>query len=91
MDKEMLEYILKEIDYEQQHGNYFLMHNEPAADEMFPYIQGKYPNVIMVKVGLRQYFAVSEQTRKAIKEQLEENKRKHLEDIEILDKAIAEL
>jgi len=57
MDKEFLEYLLKEI--RSHKGVPYQMANEEYADEMFPYVKQIYPEAQMVKYDIEQYIVVT--------------------------------
>lgn len=69
----------------------YCMANEKMADEMFSYVQEDFPEAVMVKQGLTQYIATTEQARSNLIERLQVSKLNHEKEIAEIDKAVNEL
>lgn len=89
MDKEHLDYILKEVN--EHRGTPFQMANEEIANEMFPYIQMAFPNAQMVKQGIAQYITVSTRAKNVLIKQMELHKAHHLKEVDVIDHILSEL
>lgn len=89
MDKEFLEYMLKEI--RSHKGTPYQMANEEYADEMFPYVKQIYPEAQMVKYDIGQYIVVTKRARTALIKLLGVSRAKHKNYIAEIDKAVNEL
>lgn len=89
MDKEFLEYLLKEI--RSHKGVPYQMANEEYADEMFPYVKQIYPEAQMVKYDIEQYIVVTKRARTALIKLLRASQAKHENCIAEIERAVNEL
>ncbi len=58
---------------------WFEMANEPLANAYYEKLKIKFPNLIMIKEGIRQHFVLTEERLKQLRQSLE-NKEKRLEE-----------
>lgn len=89
MEKEELEYTLKEIKRDPSRP--YRMANEPLADEEYPYICKRIPGTQMIKCGIFQYFVTNEEAKKALLKRLAQLRKEALDELHELDKAIKEI
>lgn len=86
MDKEFLDYMLKEI--RSHKGTPCRMANEEYADVRFSYVKQIYPEAHMVKYDIEQYIVVTKRARTALIKLLGVFRIEHENYIAEIDKAV---
>lgn len=85
-NRDHAEWTIKEIN--KRKGTPHMMANEELAVDIFPYITGKFPEAVMVKLGITQYICVNKRSRKELHKRLEIIKDGHLKSISEIESAI---
>lgn len=72
-------------------GTPYCMANESLADNIFPHIKKKFPEAIMIKIGIEQYITVTKRAQNALIKRLKSRKAEHEKTINEIDSAIEKL
>jgi len=75
----------------ERKGTPYCMANEELADQMFPYIKEKFPEAIIIKIGIEQFVTVTKRGQNALIKNLKERKVKLEKTINEIDFAIEKL
>lgn len=88
-DLEHLDWMIGEI--KKKKGTPYVMGNEALADKLFPHIKEKFPEAIMIKIGIQQFITVTKRAQNVLIKSLKEYKAKHEKTINEIDYAIERL
>jgi len=89
VDLDHLNWMIKSIN--KKKGTPYAMANEELADKMFPFVKDKFPEAIIIKIGIEQYITITKRAQNKLIKILKEHKIKHENTIKEIDNAIENL
>lgn len=88
-DTEFAAYVLSGL--RKRRDTPFQMANAKMSDIVFPSVKQEFPEVLLIKLGISQYFVVTVRARNALRRQLKAEKARLETEVRDLDAAIAML